>query len=146
MSRRRIKRLGRGMKRTIGLVVATFGAGLFIFWNADLWVLRDKLEHMRAALFGPYVSPICRETPDACRDGKPIPKLKAKPVTDVCANQPGLKLHCEFQTLYAYFNKELFENRLPPAVITLQRKRGPQGIFRTVVSRPRTGRRSTRLL
>jgi len=111
------------------VIAGVSGAALFIFWNADLWVLRDKLEHMRAALFGPYVAPICRKEPESCRNGKPIPKLKAKPVTDVCAEKPGLKLHCEFQTLYAYFSKELFENRLPPAVITLQRKRGAAGYF-----------------
>ena len=127
-SRHKPRRSSRVL-RSVGVIAGVSGAALFIFWNADIWVLRDKIEHMRAALFGPYVAPVCRKEPDTCRKGKPIPKLKAKPVSDVCADKPGLKLHCEFQTLYAFFNKELFENRLPPAVITLQRKRGAAGYF-----------------
>lgn len=114
------------------VVLGLLGAATFVFWNADVWVLRDKIEHLRTALFGAYVHPDCRGEPVVpCRNGKPIKKPSRTPVSShsICADNPGLAFHCRFQTLYADFNRELFENRLPPAVITLQRGKGYRGFF-----------------
>lgn len=131
----RRRALNRGVRR-VGqsgvLILGLLCAAAFVFWNADVWVLRDKIEHLRTALFGAYVHPDCRGEPRVpCRNGMPIKKGSTKPVSSqtICSDNPGLEFHCRFQTLYADFNRELFENRLPPAVITLQRGKGYRGFF-----------------
>ncbi|MEL6311270.1 MAG: SprT-like domain-containing protein [Pseudomonadota bacterium] len=128
-SGRTLARASRTGGRVLVTMLAVSAASLFILWDADWWIVRDKVEHLRAALFGSYVTPDCRADPTDCENGQKVPKPERTTAAQMCADQPGLEIHCQFQELFAYFNTELFENRLPPAVITLQRKRGAAGYF-----------------
>lgn len=42
---------------------------------------------------------------------------------------PTQKNYHYFQTAYDYFNKDLFHNKLPPCLITMQRRKGAYGYF-----------------
>ncbi|MCB1509259.1 MAG: SprT-like domain-containing protein [Hyphomicrobiaceae bacterium] len=126
---RPLGRATRGLMRrvlttTAWLLVIMLALG-FILWDSDWWALRDRIERFHAALFGTYITPECRSDPANCDRRKP----PMAPPSQACSARPGLELHCQLQTLYAYFNKELFENRLPPVLITLQRKPGAGGYY-----------------
>lgn len=136
---RRAGNLGRGVTTTATktvkasasalAILALIGAGaVFVFWSADWWVLRDKLEHVRAALFGTYISPECRRDPANCVDGNKRPPPIAPP-EHVCDRRPELVLPCQMQTLYDEMNALFFAKRLPGAVITMQRKQSVAGFF-----------------
>lgn len=43
--------------------------------------------------------------------------------------QPTTETYTELDRAYAYFNRELFGDRLPPCIITMQRKKGANGYF-----------------
>ncbi|MBU2580258.1 MAG: SprT-like domain-containing protein [Alphaproteobacteria bacterium] len=120
-----------------GRTIAALACLVFVFWDADWWVLRDKVEHIRAALFGAYLPPECREDPTQCvkdpNSGRLIPKPPPPKVaersTAECKGPEGLELHCQLHTLFDYFNEKLFDGRLPKALITLQRKEGAGGFY-----------------
>lgn len=135
-------RRGRKVLKTFGMVLgATFvavAAVVLITWHSDYWQLRDRLVHIHDALFGDYVPPECRADASQCvRDGatgrlvpKPRPpNVTGRSATADCQSPEGLALHCQLHTLFDYFNAELFENRLPKALITLQRKEGAGGFY-----------------
>ena len=130
-------RLGNALKLIgvgIGGIVAAITLVLFITWDADLWEVRDRVEHIRQALFGEYVPRQCRQDPARCRrdekTGRLVPKSSSviQPSAD-CHGPEGLRLHCQLHTLFDHFNTELFDGRLPRAVITLQRKPGTGGYY-----------------
>ena len=137
-------RIGRALKLA-GLgclgIAATSGAVLFVTWNSDYWLLRDRFEHISEALLGDYVPPLCRKNRALCivdhKTGQLIPKpgvgATGKPPVTVaaqsCSGPEGITLHCQLHTLFAYFNTELFGGRLPQVLITLQREKGAGGFF-----------------
>lgn len=110
------------------IVVLAIG---YVFWDADWWLLRDKIEHVRSALFGRYIKPECRLNPKSCafeHEGGRLDKRNPA-ATKRSSIKPGLELHHQLQSLYDDFNARLFDDRLPGSVITLQRKRGAAGYF-----------------
>lgn len=123
--------------KTVAVVAISAGGILFVTWNSDYWLLRDRLVHISEALFSEYIPQPCREDLAQCvkdpKSGRLIPKPPAPKVversTAECNGPEGLKLHCQLHTLFNYFNKELFEERLPKALITLQRKEGAGGFY-----------------
>ncbi|MEO0791311.1 MAG: SprT-like domain-containing protein, partial [Pseudomonadota bacterium] len=119
-------RAARNGLRGLGFVAVGIVTAVFVLWDADWWVLRDKIEHVKAAMFGEYVPPQCRRDPESCEtsDNK-RPRTKQ----EACAEVPGLKLHCTLYSIVEDMNRELFGGRLPPAVITLQRKKGAGGYY-----------------
>ena len=126
-------RLGTGT--LIALAVA--GGTLFVTWDADYWQLRDRFEHISQALFGDYIPPACRKDLSRCTKDPKTGRLVVKPPTpervdrpfEACKGPEGLKLHCQLHALFDYFNTELFEGRLPRALITLQRKKNAGGYY-----------------
>ncbi len=129
--------------KTAGIVVALIAASiaglLFVTWNADFWLLRDRFVHISEAMFGEYIPPACRKDRSLCiKDPKtgrltpkpPPPPPKVAERSDAeCSGPEGLELHCQLHTLFDYFNEKLFEGRLPKALITLQRKEGAGGFY-----------------
>jgi predicted SprT family Zn-dependent metalloprotease len=117
----RRRRLG---SKQMVIAAAAVGATLFVLWDADWWELRDRIEHIKTALIGPYVTPECRRDPNGCQNSRPAPfapRMAPMSSADVCRDAPGLRMHCELQALFRDLNNALFGGRLPPAVITLQR-------------------------
>ena len=122
----------RGAFRAIGAFILVGAAGisalLFVTWNTDYWLLRDRIEHIRNALFGGYVSPECRRDPTHCVGGTKS-RRPIVPPKHVCDRRPELAISCQMHTLYDEMNMLFFGKRLPGAVITLQRKRTAAGFF-----------------
>lgn len=121
-------RAARSGLRRLGYAVVAVVCAIFVFWDADWWQVRDRIEHIYAAFFTSYVSPECRKDPTDCVDGrkqKPI----GPPAEHVCDRQPELAITCQMQTVYVDMNKRFFRGRLPGAVITLQRKRSAAGYY-----------------
>lgn len=132
-SSRIASRLGAGTL----IALAITGGALFVTWDADYWQLRDRFEHISQALFGDYIPPACREDMSRCTRDPKTGRLVVKPPTpervdrpfEACKGPEGLKLHCQLHALFDYFNTELFEGRLPRALITLQRKKDAGGYY-----------------
>ncbi len=113
-----------GAPRYLAAAVGLVAILAALLWDADWWELRDRIEHIKRAMFGPYITPECRLDPEGCRNRPPVPFAPVgAPMSsaEVCRDTPGLRLHCELQILYRDLNNALFGGRLPPAVITLQR-------------------------
>lgn len=124
------KRGGLSAPRYLAAMIAVIAVFAALLWDADWWELRDRIEHIKRAMFGPYVTPECRRDPEGCQNRRPAPFApRMAPVSsaEVCHDAPGLRLHCELQAVYRDFNNALFGGRLPPAVITLQRDRPRAG-------------------
>ncbi|MEO1421177.1 MAG: SprT-like domain-containing protein [Pseudomonadota bacterium] len=102
------------------------GACVYVLWNGDPWLLRDKAEQLKNAFFGTYLPPICRTDRSKC---DAFGRLKRKPTAVACATNPGLKLHCQLHALFAGFNAELFGGRLPTPIITLRKQPQARGYF-----------------
>ncbi|MEL6290626.1 MAG: SprT-like domain-containing protein [Pseudomonadota bacterium] len=133
LRRSKLSKLGRASGRAarsglrgIGFAAVGVVAAAFVLWDADWWVLRDKIEHVKAAMFGDYVPPECRRDPERC---KSTGRTRVRSKKEACAEVPGLKLQCALYQIAEDMNRELFDGRLPPAVITLQRKRGAGGYY-----------------
>lgn len=131
--RAKLSKLGRASGRAarsgfrgIGFLAVGVVAAAFVLWDADWWVLRDKIEHVKAAMFGDYVPPECRRDPESC---KSTDRKRVRSKKEACAEVPGLKLHCALYQIAEDMNRELFGGRLPPAVITLRQKGGASGYY-----------------
>ena len=46
-----------------------------------------------------------------------------------CPRPPTKRVYDDFDAAYGYFNKRLFEGRLPPCLITVRPHRGAYGYF-----------------
>ncbi len=137
---RRGRKVLKTFGKVLGATLVAVAAVLLLTWQSDYWQLRDRLVHIHDALFGDYIPPECRENPVQCtRDPKSgrlllnlrqsaQPPQPAQPPAE-CKDQRGLELHCQLNTLFDYFNRELFEGRLPKALITLRPVRGAAGYF-----------------
>lgn len=122
--------LGKGL----GVSALLLGTVVLVTWKADYWLLRDRFEHIGAALWGEYLPPACRDDRRRCttdKDGRLIvkPGLPNEVSELGCDDRPGLKLICTLYALQDYFNRELFDGQLPRAVIVLHRHPGAAGYF-----------------
>ncbi len=129
--------VGKGL----GIAALTTATIMFVTWNADFWLLRDRLVHITDALFGTYIPPPCRKDASLCVKDRETGRLVPPPPTPPppegvdrraakeCQGPEGLALYCQLHTLFDYFNAELFDGRLPKVLITLQRKEGTGGFY-----------------
>ncbi len=135
---RRGRMVLKSFAMVFGAIFVAVASVLLITWHSDYWQLRDRLVHIHEALFGDYIPPECRTDASQCvRDratGRLVPKprppdVTGRPAAAACQGPEGLALYCQLHTLFDYFNAELFEGRLPKALITLQRKEGAGGFY-----------------